>query len=93
MFLVCSASSYYANAEQAQSSYDNVKKKVDALASVINAAEDDVFADFCQTIGVNHIREYEEPEQLKLAQAKSEARLQFDTQIARLSHAGVVVFS
>ena len=55
------------------------------MASVINAAEDDIFADFCSEIGVANIREYEE-RQLKLVQAESEARLQFDTQIARLTH-------
>ena len=71
---------------QAQSAYEKVKEKVDALAAVINAAEDDIFADFCEQIGVSNIREYEE-RQLKLAQAESEARLQFDTQIARLTHA------
>ena len=74
---------------QAQSAYDKVKEKVDALAAVINAAEDDIFADFCEQIGVSNIREYEE-RQLKLAQAESEARLQFDTQIARLTHAYVL---
>ncbi|OSD08222.1 cohesin complex subunit psm1 [Trametes coccinea BRFM310] len=71
---------------KAQAAYDDVKGKIDALASVINAAEDDIFADFCQRIGVSNIREYEE-RQLKLAQAENEARLQFDTQIARLTHA------
>ena len=63
---------------------------MDALAAVINEAEDDVFADFCEQIGVENIREYEE-RQLKLAQAESEARLQFDTQIARLTHAYVTL--
>ncbi|KAI0808015.1 condensin complex subunit SMC1 [Fomes fomentarius] len=70
----------------AQATYDSVKEKVDELASIINAAEDEIFADFCKSIGVENIREYEE-RQLKLAQAESEARLQFDTQIARLTHA------
>ncbi|KAH9884117.1 cohesin complex subunit psm1 [Cubamyces lactineus] len=70
---------------KAQAAYDDVKGKIDALASVINAAEDDIFADFCREIGVANIREYEE-RQLKLVQAESEARLQFDTQIARLTH-------
>ncbi|KAJ8472469.1 hypothetical protein ONZ51_g8497 [Trametes cubensis] len=70
---------------KAQAAYDDVKGKIDALASVINAAEDDIFADFCSEIGVANIREYEE-RQLKLVQAESEARLQFDTQIARLTH-------
>ncbi|TBU39664.1 condensin complex subunit SMC1 [Dichomitus squalens] len=71
---------------KAQAAYDKIKEQVDALASVINEAEDGIFADFCERIGVNNIREYEE-RQLKLAQAESEARLQFDTQIARLTHA------
>lgn len=73
---------------QAQAAYDTVKKRVDALAEVINAAEDEIFGEFCEEIGVENIREYEE-RQLKLAQAESEARLQFDTQIARLTHAYV----
>ncbi|KAI0757514.1 condensin complex subunit SMC1 [Daedaleopsis nitida] len=71
---------------KAQAAYDTVKERVDALAEVINAAEDEMFGDFCEQIGVENIREYEE-RQLKLAQAESEARLQFDTQIARLTHA------
>lgn len=56
-----------------------MKGKIDALAAVINEAEDGVFEEFCEEIGVANIREYEE-RQLK-------ARLQFDTQIARLTHA------
>nr|VWO96457.1 Structural maintenance of chromosomes protein [Ganoderma boninense] len=71
---------------KAQTAYNKVKEQVDALAAVINEAEDGIFADFCEQIGVDNIREYEE-RQLKLAQAESEARLQFDTQIARLTHA------
>lgn len=70
---------------QAQGAYDELKLKLDALASVVNEAEDEVFAAFCQTIGVANIREYEE-RQLKVARAESEARLQFETQIARLTH-------
>lgn len=63
-----------------------MKGKIDALAAVINEAEDGVFEEFCEEIGVANIRDYEE-RQLKVAQAESEARLQFDTQIARLTHA------
>ncbi|KAF9817733.1 hypothetical protein IEO21_03282 [Rhodonia placenta] len=70
---------------KAQGAYDELKLKLDALASVVNEAEDEVFAAFCQTIGVANIREYEE-RQLKVARAESEARLQFETQIARLTH-------
>ena len=71
---------------QAQTAYDTVKTQMDKIAAVINEAEDEIFADFCTTIGVENIREFE-ARQLKLMQAESEARLQFDTQIARLTHA------
>jgi len=52
---------------------------------VVHEAEDDVFDTFCQRIGVQNIREYEE-RQMKVAQEESQARLRFDTQIARLTH-------
>lgn len=51
----------------------------------MNVAEDGVFAAFCRKIKVINIREYEE-RQLKLAQEESQARLRFDTQIARLTN-------
>nr|AYN55353.1 cohesin complex subunit I [Sparassis latifolia] len=70
---------------KAQSAYDTLKEKVDELTTVVNAAEDEVFSDFCRRIGVANIREYEE-RQLKVARAEGEARLQFQTQIARLTH-------
>lgn len=70
---------------QAQRDYDRLKGRVDELASIINAAEDEVFADFCESIGVSNIREYEEY-QLKVASAESDAKLQFEKQIARLTH-------
>lgn len=44
-----------------------------------------MFGAFCQNIGVGNIREYEE-RQLRVAQEESQARLRFDTQIARLTH-------
>ncbi|KZT66248.1 cohesin complex subunit psm1 [Daedalea quercina L-15889] len=70
---------------KAQRDYDQLKERIDELASVVNTAEDEVFADFCDSIGVSNIREYEE-RQLKVATAESEARLQFEKQIARLTH-------
>ena len=51
----------------------------------MDAAEDQVFGSFCSDIGVANIRDYE-ARQLKLAQEESEARLRFETQIARLTH-------
>lgn len=47
-----------------------------------------MFSGFCRKIGVSDIREYEE-RQLKVAQEESQARLRFNAQIARLSHAYV----
>ncbi|KAI0078626.1 cohesin complex subunit psm1 [Panus rudis PR-1116 ss-1] len=69
----------------AQTAYNTLKERMDSLSTVIHEAEDEVFADFCERIGVDNIREYEE-RQLKVAQEESVARLQFDTQIARLTH-------
>jgi len=59
--------------------------KIEELQSIIFIAEDGVFQAFCRQIRVSNIREYEE-RQLKVAQEESEARLRFDTQIARLTH-------
>lgn len=61
------------------------------LSIAVNVAEDGVFAAFCQKIDVSNIREYEE-RQLKVAQEESQARLRFDTQIARLRNQYVLFF-
>ncbi|KAF8638669.1 hypothetical protein AX17_002030 [Amanita inopinata Kibby_2008] len=68
-----------------QTTYDNLQQQVLELRTVIEGAEDNVFAQFCRKIKVSNIREYEE-RQLKVAQEESEARLRFDNQIARLTH-------
>ncbi|KAG2008796.1 cohesin complex subunit psm1 [Coprinopsis cinerea AmutBmut pab1-1] len=71
--------------KKGESDYANLKSRIDALKKTINAAEDKIFAKFCRTIGVANIREYEE-RQLKIAQEESQARLRYDTQIARLTN-------
>ncbi|PPQ75489.1 hypothetical protein CVT24_013353 [Panaeolus cyanescens] len=71
--------------KKARSTHAGLKSKIDDLTSIISAAEDRVFRSFCRSIGVSSIREYEES-QLKVAQEESQARLRFDTQIARLSN-------
>jgi structural maintenance of chromosome 1 len=68
-----------------ESAHHRLQKKIEELASVVNAAEDKIFSGFCRKIKVKDIREYEE-RQLKASQDESEARLRFDTQIARLTH-------
>ncbi len=62
------------------------------LSAIVNAAEADVFAAFCRKIHLLNIREYEE-RQLKLTQEESQARLWFDTQIARLTNQYVLLLS
>lgn len=56
---------------------------MDAIAQIVDSADDEIFKAFCGRIRVANIREYEEV-QLRLAQSESEARVKFDTQIARL---------
>ena len=63
----------------------NLQGQIATLSATVNEAEDEVFAEFCGKIGVENIREYEE-QQLKVAQEESQARLRFDTQIARLTN-------
>lgn len=70
---------------QAQVAFDNLSAQIQELESTVFDAEDEIFTAFCQEIGVSNIREYEQ-RQMKVAQEESEARLRYDTQIARLTH-------
>lgn len=71
--------------KKAASTHAALQSQIDKLKEIINAAEDAIFKQFCRKIGVANIREYEE-RQLKIAQEESQARLRYDTQIARLTH-------
>ncbi|KAH9053337.1 cohesin complex subunit psm1 [Lactarius vividus] len=71
--------------KKARNALDRLHEEIQRFASVVDAAEDGVYGDFCREIGVANIREYE-ARQLKLAQEETEARLRFETQIARLTH-------
>lgn len=57
---------------------------MDALSTVIDEAEYDVFADFCQQVGVENIRELEE-RQLKAFEAENIARQKSTDVIVRLN--------
>lgn len=70
---------------QTKKEHEQLRTQVERLEAVVNREEDSVFANFCRRIGVANIREYEE-RQLKIMQQQSEARLQFDSQMARLTH-------
>ncbi|EKM57692.1 uncharacterized protein PHACADRAFT_206572 [Phanerochaete carnosa HHB-10118-sp] len=69
----------------AQTEHDRLQEQINALKATIDEAEAEVFASFCDEIGVESIREFEE-QQLKAAEEESAARLEYDTQIARLGH-------
>ncbi|KAN0135870.1 RecF/RecN/SMC [Lactarius tabidus] len=71
--------------KKARNALDKLQEEIQRFSSVVDAAEDGVYGDFCRQIGVANIREYE-VRQLKLAQEETEARLRFETQIARLTH-------
>ena len=71
--------------KKAQQAFDSLRSRIAELSATVHDAEDGVFRGFCRQIGVSDIRQYEE-RQLKVAQEESEARLRFDTQIARLGH-------
>lgn len=49
----------------------------------MNRVEDDVFADFCQRIGMSNIRQYEERE-LRSQQERAKKRLEFENQKNRI---------
>jgi structural maintenance of chromosome 1 len=70
---------------KAHNSHRSLNEKIEEFLTIVNAAEDGLFNTFCRKIGVSTIREYEE-RQLKVAQEESQARLRYDTQIARLTN-------
>jgi structural maintenance of chromosome 1 len=62
-----------------------IESQMASYQTVIDAAEDLIFASFCKRIKVKSIREYEST-QLKSAQEGNEERLKFDTHMRKLSH-------
>ncbi len=71
--------------EQLQSAAAEADERASGLRATVEDAQDHVFAQFCARIGVSNIREYEES-QLKVLESQNEAKLQFETQLLRLSH-------
>ncbi|KAJ1972477.1 Structural maintenance of chromosomes protein 1 [Dimargaris xerosporica] len=66
-----------------ESEQTRVGRSVEELQSTIGQVEDRVFAQFCQRIGVAHIREYEE-RQLKFSRETTDLRLKFSSQQSKL---------
>lgn len=61
------------------------EKEMNALDEAIRNAEDEVFATFCDRIGVKSIREYE-TDRMMISRKLDERRLEFVTAISKLSN-------
>jgi len=70
---------------QTKHSHQQITDGIARLQVIVDSAEDGTFANFCRKIKVANVREYED-RQLKASQDETEARLRYDTQIARLTH-------
>ncbi|KLT43612.1 RecF/RecN/SMC protein [Cutaneotrichosporon oleaginosum] len=64
----------------------DAESRLEGLAQTVDAADDSIFAAFCQRINVDNIREYEDV-QLKVAREENEALEEFKTKAARNVHA------
>lgn len=69
----------------AKNELEQVQRHMSTLDAVVNREEDRIFTGFCRRIGVDNIREYEE-RQVRLMQRQSDAKLQYESQLARLNH-------
>nr|WJN25071.1 condensin complex subunit [Tranzscheliella williamsii] len=69
----------------ARSELEKLQRQMSSLETIVHREEDQIFAPFCRRIGVDNIREYEE-RQVRLMERQSDARLQFESQLARLNH-------
>ncbi|XP_046433115.1 structural maintenance of chromosomes protein 1A [Neodiprion pinetum] len=58
-------------------------QEIQAIKEKMNSVEDDVFANFCEQIGVANIRQYEERE-LRSQQERAKKRMEFDNQTNRI---------
>lgn len=66
-------------------------ERIEEADSRIQEVEQEVFASFCEKIGIKNVREYEE-RQLKMTNEIAEKRMQFETQKAKLENQYVLMF-
>ncbi|WVR05191.1 hypothetical protein IAU60_002203 [Kwoniella sp. DSM 27419] len=71
--------------QKRQTAVTNAQGRMRGLQETTHAADDEVFNQFCQRIGVDSIREYEDV-QLRIAKEASEAMEAFAAQQARIKH-------
>lgn len=59
-------------------------QKIEEIKMNMNSVEDDYFVNFCKSIGVTNIRQYEERE-LRMQEQRKKKRLEFEKQINRIT--------
>jgi structural maintenance of chromosome 1 len=64
---------------------DTLAQSIATFTKIIEAAEGDIFADFCRRVGIKNIKEYE-ASALVQDQQETETNLKFQKQISRLTH-------
>jgi structural maintenance of chromosome 1 len=69
--------------EMARGAHDSIQEQANIVDEIIKTAENDIFAKFCDAIGVHDIREYESAA-LKETQSLAEKRLEYTTAQAKL---------
>ena len=62
-----------------------LRSQMSDIEHTIHAADDDIFTEFCERIGVANVREYE-ANQLHISQALNGATQQYQRQLARIAH-------
>lgn len=62
-----------------------LRSQMSDIEQTIHAADDDIFTEFCERIGVANVREYE-ANQLHISQALNVATQQYQRQLARIAH-------
>lgn len=68
-----------------QAAVKNIEDQLAGLEQILNDADDEVFAEFCESIEVDSIRDYEDV-QLRMAREEDAALEKFTTQKARIGH-------
>lgn len=71
--------------EQISKKTDNRGAELEEVKEKMNTVEDRVFSDFCRSIGVENIRQYEEKE-LQAQQERAKKRLEFENQLYRIDN-------
>lgn len=71
--------------EQIEEKITGREERMHAVKEKMNSVEDEVFSEFCASIGVDNIRQYEQKE-LRVQQERAKKKLEFDNQRSRITN-------